>query len=418
MTTFRSSRPALAAPSVERRRRRTGRTGTPPAAPCHRRGRWSPVESRHPTSAYSAGRLRARAGRRSSRAGGSAVRLAVARRGPPPAAAPRCSSSSSRACRRRSTGTASMSPRRGSGSSTRSISTSPDSQCLPATAYGAGRRLVGPVRRAAPCSGRRRARGAGCPTCRRRPRRRSSLPRALHRADACRASRPARATSDRPGSRITCGGGSPCSAQARSSSSSSARTNSPTAELRLVRRCTRRRGRRRGRSSAASSRARRGARGEGGEPVDASSAPRRRRSSCEPMCTCRPSVSGRAARSASSASSGGSPNFEPWWPVRIASCVSASMPGVTRIERRAATPAARARSISSSESSDDERARLGGGARAPRRTCCCRARRAGRRAIPAALREARARRASRRRRRSPPRRAARSSATFGNAFVP
>ena len=44
------------------------------------------------------------------------------------------------------------------------------------------------------------------------------------------------------------------------------------------------------------------------------------------------------------------PNFEPWWPVRIFSWVSASIPGVTRISVRA-TPAARARSISSSESS-------------------------------------------------------------------
>ena len=39
-----------------------------------------------------------------------------------------------------------MSPRRGSGSSTRSISRSPDSQCLPATAYVPGRRLVRAVR--------------------------------------------------------------------------------------------------------------------------------------------------------------------------------------------------------------------------------------------------------------------------------
>ena len=28
--------------------------------------------------------------------------------------------------------------------------------------------------------------------------------------------------------------------------------------------------------------------------------------------------------------SGGRPNFEPWWPVLIASCVSASTPSVTR----------------------------------------------------------------------------------------
>ena len=51
-----------------------------------------------------------------------------------------------------------------------------------------------------------------------------------------------------------------------------------------------------------------------------------------------------------SASSGDIPNFEPTWPVRIASCVSASIPGVTRASMRS-TPAARARSSSSTESS-------------------------------------------------------------------
>ena len=57
-----------------------------------------------------------------------------------------------------------------------------------------------------------------------------------------------------------------------------------------------------------------------------------------------------AGRSASIASSGGRPNFEPWCAVLTASCVSASMPGVTRIRKRFA-PSARARSSSSSESS-------------------------------------------------------------------
>ena len=64
-------------------------------------------------------------------------RLARRRRAPRPAAGRRCSSTPSRACSAPVAGTASTSPRRGSGSSTRSISTSPDSQCLPATAYGA-----------------------------------------------------------------------------------------------------------------------------------------------------------------------------------------------------------------------------------------------------------------------------------------
>ena len=49
-------------------------------------------------------------------------------------------------------------------------------------------------------------------------------------------------------------------------------------------------------------------------------------------------------------SSGGRPNFEPWWPVRIASCVSASTPGVTRTSTRR-TPAAAARLASSGASS-------------------------------------------------------------------
>ena len=49
------------------------------------------------------------------------------------------------------------------------------------------------------------------------------------------------------------------------------------------------------------------------------------------------------------ASSGETPNFEPTWPVRIDSCVSASIPGVMRTSIRS-TPAARARSSSSTES--------------------------------------------------------------------
>ena len=76
---------------------------------------------------------RARAGRPASRGGGSRVRVRP-RPAPPPGAARRCSSSSSRACTRREAGTASRSPRRGSGSSTRPTSTS-SSQCLPVTEY-------------------------------------------------------------------------------------------------------------------------------------------------------------------------------------------------------------------------------------------------------------------------------------------
>ena len=49
-----------------------------------------------------------------------------------------------------------------------------------------------------------------------------------------------------------------------------------------------------------------------------------------------------ARRIASTASSGGSPNFEPWCAVLTASCVSASIPGVTRIRQRVAADRARA----------------------------------------------------------------------------
>ena len=66
------------------------------------------------------------------------------------------------------------------------------------------------------------------------------------------------------------------------------------------------------------------------------------------MCTCSPS--GRARSISSSACSGGSPNFEPCWPVRIASWVWASTPSVSRTSVRV-TPAAAARSTSSSASS-------------------------------------------------------------------
>ena len=66
------------------------------------------------------------------------------------------------------------------------------------------------------------------------------------------------------------------------------------------------------------------------------------------MWTWRPSISRPAACAraiTSIASSGGTPNFEPWWPVLIASCVSASIPGVTRSSTRR-TPAATHRSTS------------------------------------------------------------------------
>ena len=57
------------------------------------------------------------------------------RRAPRPVAGRRCSSRPSRACSRRSPAPRARRRGAGAGSSTRSISTSPDSQCLPATAY-------------------------------------------------------------------------------------------------------------------------------------------------------------------------------------------------------------------------------------------------------------------------------------------
>ena len=60
--------------------------------------------------------------------------------------------------------------------------------------------------------------------------------------------------------------------------------------------------------------------------------------SCEPTWTWRPSdvepERERVARSPCAPASGGRPNFEPWCPVRIASCVSASTPSVTRTSTR------------------------------------------------------------------------------------
>ena len=67
---------------------------------------------------------------------------------------------------------------------------------------------------------------------------------------------------------------------------------------------------------------------------------------------CSPSTSSPAARAAptaTSASSASRPNLEPRWPVRIASCVSATTPGVTRMSTRR-TPASAARAGSSSAS--------------------------------------------------------------------
>ena len=158
---------------------------------------------------------------------------------------------------------------------------------------------------------------------------------------------PARAVRERPGSRMRCGTGMPSCSQARSTSVKSVAVNSaigtsgssgvaatprppPRSSVRIVQ------------PSSSCARAAKAAIQSTAARAAATSR------SCEPMCMWRPSVSG-SRRRASSESSGVSPNFEPWWPVRIASCVSASIPGVTRMSVRE-TRASRARSISSSES--------------------------------------------------------------------
>ena len=106
--------------------------------------------------------------------------------------------------------------------------------------------------------------------------------------------------------------------------------------------------RRRGRGSPASSRARR-ARRRTRRVARPRRAPRPRRASCEPRWTCSPSNSSPAATRAlarsRAASSGGTPNFDPRWPVMIFSCPPASIPGVIRSSTRF-TPAATHRSTS------------------------------------------------------------------------
>ena len=74
---------------------------------------------------------------------------------------------------------------------------------------------------------------------------------------------------------------------------------------------------------------------------------RGRASAAASRCACaarRPSTRSARARAAS----GGMPNLEPAWPVRMCSCVSASTPGTTRMSRRGPPPSACSRSASCS----------------------------------------------------------------------
>ena len=114
--------------------------------------------------------------------------------------------------------------------------------------------------------------------------------------------------------------------------------------------CRARRPRRR---PAASSRAPSGTRPRSRRASRPRTAPARRRGAASRGARAGPGRRARARRAraiAPSACSGGRPNFEPRWPVLIASCVSGSIPGVTRTSTRR-TPAAAARSTSSSASS-------------------------------------------------------------------
>ena len=212
-------------------------------------------------------------------------------------------------------------------------------------------RLVDAASPRARCSGRRRAADGGCPTCRRRRRPRSAR-EPLHAADAIErdAGRPDEAAARlephlglgeaRP-RRTPCGR---CVAAlaARLAASGDVVVGvvpdpEPAAEVRDAR------------DPAELVAA---ARGERGEPLDRLSLRVEVRELRADVDVDAEHSSPRSSASATSARacSGGSPNFEPWCPVRIASWVSASTPSVTRTSARS-TPAAAASSASSSASS-------------------------------------------------------------------
>ena len=116
-------------------------------------------------------------------------------------------------------------------------------------------------------------------------------------------------------------------------------------------------------------------------PSRRSSATRRNASAASRRARAGPRHSG-SRRSASIASSGGRPNFEPWCAVLTASCVSASMPGVTRIRQRCR--AERACALELVERVEhDQRPGLDRRLAAARPPCCSRGSRAGRRGCPA-----------------------------------
>ena len=219
------------------------------------------------------------------------------RRARPPVAARRCSSTPSRACSAPVAGTASRSPRRGSGSSTASIRMSPDSQCLPAMRYVAGRGSAGAVReqRFVARAVELRPRVVRHAAVDRGVRRSSSLDGSdlvqRHARPVRRASGPAR------------GSAAPAPASGRAGAATARRANSSARAAASSRLC------RTPRPPPRLKTARR--------PVDAQrSATSTRRStasrlsdvrvSCEPMCTCSPATSRPAPRAASNAATASS----------------------------------------------------------------------------------------------------------------
>ena len=189
---------------------------------------------------------------------------------------------------------------------------------------------------------------------------------------------PARATSDRPGSRISWAAGTPCSCHARSSwatrpphelpdreqpGSSGTCNPEPTAKVDA-----------RGvQPSSARARAAKPAI----QSTVISEAPRSR--SCEPMWTCSPSAVAEGASAASASSR--QAELRAVMAVFTSRACRPRCPGVTRIRNHVA-PRARARPSSESESRTTARRRPSrrGAARPP---CCCRGRRGARLEIPA-----------------------------------
>ena len=231
------------------------------------------------------------------------------------------------------------------------MSTSPDSQCIPATLTLSLGRLVGAGGRDARCRRRRRAAGAGCRTCRRRRRPRCARAAASRRRPgrgsrppARRASAPARA---RPRARRAPPRRTPSAPSRPRVAASSAASGACSSRLCRIPKPPPRSATRGVQPSAS----RHEAANDASRTIVSACASKS--ASCEPTWTWSPSTSSpRASASSTSARAcaGGSPNFEPWWPVRIASCVSASTPSVTRTSTRR-TPAAAASSASSGASS-------------------------------------------------------------------